>query len=276
MAQQRYKSGISGVRNSSRFDSTVYFQQVETNDCSPLQRFFDQRELLTTILGGESGLLEWRTKANLVTIGIVSSVETYFRSIIRKSLIIDDESRSTSYKNKVTYGAVLYHGPDLLPEALLEDCTFLNKDNIVKNLKNFLGVQLNPQQEPDLLKALEEYEKICHLRHCIAHRSGHLGSKNAIELGLDTFSQHLEQPISLTLDAVNNVFNICHNCVLESNDYIFESLLSRTVSGGIWTGDLRKDKLKFRRIFEIFADDSQTSESLKNVYKGFVQHYGII
>lgn len=275
MAQQRYKSGISGARNSSRFDSTVYFQEIETNDCSPLQRFFNQRELLTTILGAESDSLEWRMKANLVTIGIVSSVETYFRSVIRKSLIHDEESRVTSYKNKVSYGAVLYHRPDLLPEALLEECTFLNKENIIKNLKNFLGVLINLQQEPDLLKALEEYEKICHLRHCIAHRSGHLGSKNAIELGLETFSQHLEKPISLTLDAVNNVFNICQNCVLECNDYIFECLLSRTVSRGGWTGDLRVDKPKFRPLFEIFSDNNQQPEDLKRVFKNFVSHYGV-
>jgi len=275
MAQQRYKSGISGVRISSRFDSTVYFQEVEVNDCSPLQRFFDQRELLTTILGAESDSLEWRMKANLVTIGIVSSVETYFRSVIRKCLIIDEESRSTSYKNKVTYGAVLFHGSDLLPEALLEESTFLNKDNIIKNTKNFLGIQVNQQQEPDLTKALEEYEKICHLRHCIAHRSGHLGSKNAIELGLETFSQHLEKPISLTFDAINNVFNICQNCVLECNDYIFESLLARTVSKDIWSGDLRIDKPKFKPIFEIFSPNNYTNENLKLIYKNFIIHYGI-
>jgi hypothetical protein len=276
MAQQRYKSGISGSRNSSRFDSSVYFQEIEVNDCSPVQRFFNQRELLTTILGAESDLLEWRMKANLVTIGIVSSVETYFRSVIRKCLLIDDESRSSSYRNKVSYGAVLFHGPELLPEALLEESTFLNKGNIIKNMNNFLGIELNLKREPDLIKALEEYEKVCHLRHCIAHRSGHLGSKNAIELGLETFSQHLEQPISLTLDAVNNVFNICQNCVLECNDYIFESLLSRTVSKGIWTGDLRKDKTRFRPIFEIFSPINQQATRLKDVYKNFVTTYDII
>ncbi|NYS59674.1 hypothetical protein [Vreelandella salicampi] len=276
MAQQRFKSSISGMRNSSRFDSTVYFQDVEVTDLSPIHRFVKQRELLTTILGAENDSAEWRMKANLVTIGIVSSVETYFRSIIRKCLITDDSSRAHSYRNKVSYGAALFHSPDLLPEALLEESTFLTGSRIVKNINDFTGLQLNIQKEPDLSKALDEYEKVCHLRHCIAHRSGHLGSKNAIELGLETFSEHLEKPIVLTFDAINNVFNICHNLVLECNDYIFESILARTVSRGLWTGDLRTDKKNFKPIFELFSPEPSSNEKLRSTYRIFINHFGIV
>ena len=231
--------------------------------------------MLTKILGREEETEEWKMKANLVIIGIVSSVESYFRSIIRKSLLIDEDSRSMSYKNKVSYGAVLFHVPDLLPEALLEDSTFLKKASIKEHLKSFLGLSINFQQELDLEKALDEYEKVCHLRHCIAHRSGRLGSKNAIELGLDTFSRYLEKPINPTFDSVNNVFNICHNVVLECNDFIFDCIIERTVAKGMWTGDLRKDKKKFLIIYEVFSPLPNDAVKLKLVYKNFMAHFGI-
>ena len=213
MNQNQYKSFISGNRVSSKFDSSVYFEDSEVSEASPFEKFIENREVLTRILGSEDSSDEWKMKANLVTIGIVSSVESYFRSVIRRLLVIDEESRIASYKNKVSYGAVLFHVPHLLPEALLEDCTFLKKNMIRENIKNFLGININFQKALDLDKALEEYEKVCHLRHCIAHRSGHLGSKNAIELGLDKFSPYLEKPISPTLDSVNNVFNICRRII---------------------------------------------------------------
>lgn len=266
---------ISGIRNSSKFDSSVYFRDTEVQDRAPIENFIRQREILTRILGREEDTEEWKMKANLVTIGIVSSVETFFRSAIRKLLVIDDTSRTVSYKNKVSYGAVLFHAPHLLPEALLEDCTFLKKSSICDNIKNFLGMRMNLQQEPDLNKALEEYEKVCHLRHCIAHRSSHLGSKNAIELGLDEFSAYLEKPIAPTLDSVNNVFNICQNAVIECNDYLFDLVIDRSISKGVWTGDLRRDKKKFFVIFSVFSPTPHNNQELKAAYKRFVEHYGV-
>ena len=153
-----YKSLVSGPRTSSKFDSTIYFREVELFDSAPIERFISQRELLTRILGREEETEEWRVKANLAIIGIVSGVESYFRSIIRRVLITDEDSRAHSYKNKVSYGAVLFHLPHLLPEALLEDSTFLSKKTILDNIKNFLGLPINTQQTPALDTALDEFE----------------------------------------------------------------------------------------------------------------------
>ena len=173
--QSPYKSLVSGARTSSKFDSEIYFKDLDLIESSPIERFVNQRELLTTILGKEEDTEEWVMKANLAIIGVVSGVESYFRAIIRRVLILDEDSRVHSYKNKVTYGAVLFHLSHLLPEALLEDSTFVSKESILKNVKDFLGLPINPQN-PALNMALDEFVKVCQLRHCIAHRSGLLGS----------------------------------------------------------------------------------------------------
>ncbi|HGW5893121.1 hypothetical protein JR313_16965 [Pseudomonas aeruginosa] len=273
--QTPYKSLVSGPRTSSKFDSTIYFRDVELIDSSPIERFISQREILTKILGKEDDSEEWRIKANLAIIGIVSGVESYFRAIIRRVLISDEDSRAHSYRNKVSYGAVLFHLSHLLPEALLEDSTFVSKETILKNVKNFLGLPINPQQVPALDTALDEFEKVCHLRHCIAHRSGLLGSKNAIELGLDKFSIYLEKPISPTLDSVNNVFNICQNLVLEFNDQIFDCIVTRSIPKGIWTGDLRKDKKIYSPLFATFSPTPNDMDELRRSYRSFTNHFGI-
>ena len=189
MNKPNFNSQISGDRTFSKFDSSVYFKNTEdAQSQSPLQRFVDHRELLTLILGAEEEGNKWAMISNLSIIGIVSSTESYFRLMIRKILLTVTDIRKQSYKNKLTYGAVLFHDSNLLPEALLEDYVFSSKKNIIDNVSTFLGIRVNLQQNAALSAALDEFDKVCHLRHCVAHRSGHLGSKNAIELGLDQFS----------------------------------------------------------------------------------------
>ena len=145
----------------------------------------------------------------------------------------------------------------------------------MKNIKSFLGLPINLQQNPALNSVLDEFEKACHLRHCIAHRSGLLGSKNAIELGLDKFSIYLEKPISPTLDSVNNLFNICQNLVLEFNDQIFDCIITRSISKGFWTGDLRRDKKMYSILFSIFSPTPQNKDELKKSYYALTKHFDI-
>ena len=275
MNKPNFNSQISGDRTFSKFDSSVYFKNTEdAQSQSPLQRFVDHRELLTLILGAEEEGNKWAMISNLSIIGIVSSTESYFRLMIRKILLTVTDIRKQSYKNKLTYGAVLFHDSNLLPEALLEDYVFSSKKNIIDNVSTFLGIRVNLQQNAALSAALDEFDKVCHLRHCVAHRSGHLGSKNAIELGLDQFSPYLEKPISTNLDAINNVFNICQNLVFEFNDFLFDMMLYQSIEKGIWTGDFRKDKKEFLNLFRIFSPTTEDTHKLKSSYIAFREHYG--
>jgi len=271
-----FSSKISGVRTSARFDSSLYFdQETLPSGISPIARFVSLRTDLTIILGAIDESQQWRIKANLVMLGIVSGVESYFRETIRKILLVDEDSRVTSYSKAISYGAALYHDNELLPEALLEDCTFTSKKNIIDNMRGFLGISCNLQQNAVISNALDEYEKICQLRHCIAHRSGLLGSKNAIALGLDQHSEFLEKPIKASLDSVNNAFNICQNIVFEMNDFVFDSVVHRTVAKGMWTGNLTKDKRYFKSLFSIFSPNPSSDDDLKAIYIKFAKHYGL-
>lgn len=271
-----FNSLISGLRVSSNFDSTLYFDGSSTiTDTTPISRFVSLRKDLIVILGADDSSEQWRIKANLVILGIVSGVESYFREMTRKLLLVDDDSRVISYGKGVSYGAALFHHNDLLPEALLEDCSFASKKNIIENIKGFLGVSINPQQNTIINNALDEFEKVCQLRHCIAHRSGLLGSKNAIALGLDKHSDFLEKPIKASFDSINNSFSICQNLIFEINDFVFQSILHRGVTKGVWTGNLTKDKKSFRNLFNIFSPDPANEVIFKDLYRLFVLHYDL-
>ena len=205
---------------------------------------------------------------NLILLGYISAIESYIREIVRKIIIIDKISRISCELEEINYGAAINYPKHLLPEVILEKGSFASKKNIIDSFKKFLG--LEGHQPDELIKTLEEFEKICHLRHCIVHRFGKLGSQNAIKFGLDNHSSLIEKPLKFDINMVFDLSIICTNTVLVVNKYLFNKILERTANknNNIWEWDLRKDKQKFKKYFDLFnsIEKPHATTSLNNAF----------
>jgi hypothetical protein len=192
------------------------------------------------------------TQNNLLLLGYISAVESYIREIIRKLIILDKASRISSEEQQLNYGAAINYNLKMLPEALLERSSFASKSNIIDSFKIYLG--LKGHTPPELIETLDEFEKICHLRHCVVHRFGKLGSSNAIKFGLDNHSQYLEKPLMLDAARLFGINQVCENTVLVINDYLFKRILARTIEPqfSFWQWDFRKDKKEFTKYYNLF------------------------
>ena len=206
---------------------------------------------------------------NLVLLGYISAVESYFREIIRRLIIIDESSRLACESQTLTYGAVIVHEkPEMLPEALMENRSFANKKVIIDSLRELLGLKGSLPSEVE--EVLEEFSKVCHLRHCIVHRFGKLGSNNAIKLGLMEHKECLEKPLTIDYRNFQEILLICNNTVKVVNNFLFQRILNRTAdtSGCLWTWDFRKDKKDFKRYYDTFVSENH-QVTMKAVYDGF-------
>ncbi|MFB2662013.1 hypothetical protein [Shewanella mangrovisoli] len=206
----------------------------------------------------QSNSSEWSTLSNLLVLGFISSVESYIRCLLRRLLLVDEESMRKSYNHSLTYGAAIHHNKLLMPEALMEENSFHSAYNIKETIKSMTGVNLNSRMNdrPELKSAFSDFDFIGELRHCVVHRSGMFGSNNALSLGLDEYQLYLEKPIKLDLRGVQEAANACDNLVKELNDVMFSEILMRTVSVYDWRGDLRFDKKYFDKYFYLFAPSS--------------------
>lgn len=258
--QYTYRAN-STATSINQLDTLSCFDQGHTeSNKSPIDSCFEKIINLnliyvkfTSIVGLSQGTID--TQNNLILLGYISAVESYLREIIRKLIIIDKASRISSEVQQLNYGAAINYIPDMLPEALLEKCSYASKDNIIESFKTFLGLKGNSPNE--LINTLNEFEKICHLRHCVVHRFGKLGSSNAIKFGLDKHSKCLEKPLKLDSNKLFTINQVCENTVLVINDYLFKKILQRTVDPEFqkWTWDLRKDKKEFSKYFELFISN---------------------
>ncbi|EBR1149348.1 hypothetical protein BTM87_24715 [Salmonella enterica subsp. enterica] len=278
MANKKFTYSISGTKVTPNINTIDFFdKEYQEPDIAPIDIYNKKKDIHIKLLGEPSESSEWKLLVNLVMLGFVSLVESYCRCIIRRILITDKQARSCSYKNNVSYAAAVYHSKDILPEALLEDASFISEANILETIKTFTGLKLDRQKAASVISALQKYDQICQLRHCIVHRSGLFGTKNAIKLGLEKHHLFLEKPIIIGYEAIQSIASVCDNVVKELNDELFNLLLDGIAEQYDWTGDLRKDKKMFSPYFEIFyssiANPNKTEE-LKKCYHAFCQHFG--
>lgn len=243
----------------------------ESND-SPIDVFFDNGKQLYKLLEETNPYSE--ILGNLVLLGYISAVESYFRHIIRKIILIDSDSFKACETIDVSFGSAFGHSKnDLLPEILLERTSFASQEKILKAVNNFIGLkrQVFP---PDVKMVLDEFTIVCELRHCIIHRSGKLGSSNALKLGLKDHFTNIEKPVKLSMLSISEIISVCHNTVKVMNNYFYKELMMRLISDyhnddnykakihTKWTWIYQKDKDEFKKYFGIFI--SKISPPINN------------
>lgn len=210
---------------------------------------------------------------NMMLLGLVSAVESYMRKVLRLIITNDELSKQNCQNQVVRYGSVISHeSTNMLAESLMEEMSFAGGYNIKNTITNLLGIKCVKVQLEPFQSVLNEYSKICELRHCVVHRFGFLGSHNAMNLGLYEHMENIEKPISINFDRLNEIALVCTNTVKVVNNFLFCEILERTFiqKSIIWTFDYRSDKYKFELYYKIFKDSSNQELPL-DIYKKFVE-----
>lgn len=272
MAKFQFNYKISEYTPYSKLDTRNLFDRDYCEpDLSAIDTFIGKTRALNKMIAKKVEFQE--QLPNLLLLGYISAVESYIREIIRRLIVIDEESRSACENQTLTYGAAIIHqNSDMLPEALLENRYFASKKGIVDAVKDFLGIKGNLPPKVD--EVLDEFSRVCQLRHCIVHRFGKLGSSNAIKLGLMEHKECLEKPLKIDDKTLQDIFRICYNTVKIINEFLFQKILSRTLEleDCMWTWDLRKDKKEFQKYYHLFVS-KEDSPSIKEIYDELKKAY---
>ncbi|CAN5846549.1 hypothetical protein BH11PSE13_BH11PSE13_37750 [soil metagenome] len=207
-------------------------------------------------------------QAQLILLGVVAAVESYFRTLLRRLITLDSECQNCTEDQAVTFGAAMHLSKPMMPEALLERVTFVSESSLIDAIRQFVGVKGN--LPPDLLATFKDYAAVCQLRHCAVHRFGKLGVKNAIFLGLKAHKPSLEKPLLLTYPALQNAIAISTGVVKTTNNFLFNEMLSRLPTS-TWTTKWGKDKGEFMSYYSLFADtvSSTRAAPARDIYTLF-------
>jgi len=222
--------------------------------------------------------------ANLILLGHISAVESYFREMFRRVILIDEQAQEVCREKALSYGAAITHKLTSLPDALLEQINFASSYNITEALKEYLGIKGN--YPTGLTTGLTQYSKICQLRHCIIHRFGKLGINNAMKIDWHTHKVHVEKPIKIDFNSLQEVSQVCVNIVKEINNYVWQTIMMRQIADGnynnfskkgrvVWTWNWAADRARFKNYFSVFISTLAPPPvtSMKLAYESFKLKY---
>lgn len=276
--------------SKTKLDTSEWFDgSYENPPQSPIDEFRGNLVQINKLYLQAEGRGEYNPMlGSLVYLGMVSAAEGYFRSLLRRLIIVDPACQHNASSRTVSYGAALHHESELLPEALLEGLSLASTKNVASELKTLCNITHMGKDGAvpiALTQLFENFEAICQVRHCGIHRFGKLGSQQALRLGMDLHKPLLEKPLKLTVSHLQDIAEALEALVRAVNSYCFADILKRTHSAGptgrekrayqvAWQLDWATDEDRFTAYYEIFASQggTQPSAPAKDLYDTFMAY----
>lgn len=162
----------------------------------------------------------WIGASNLVR--LVSLTENYFRTILGNILKLCPITKKNAAENNINFGSVLWHPENTMERGAFEHISFSDSKKIIEITRKYIGIDLG---QSDLIPILNEFSKVCELRHGIVHSGRYLAGKNALMLDLASTEDFLK--ISIGYGQLQNVALICTTLVVSFNQLMFETLCKR-------------------------------------------------
>lgn len=166
----------------------------------------------------------------LLLVGVVSATENYFRDILSGVIQICPIAQASSAGQAINLGSVIWHSGVNVGRGSFENISLAGRDSIIKTCRNYLKLEIDKQSLTYAI--LEEYDKVCELRHSTVHSGTIVAGKNAIKLGISPCCDTVG--IKVGFDEIQECASICTTLIVSFNIEIFTILCKR------WAVDWRQ------------------------------------
>ena len=247
-----------------------FSSELDDTPSSPIDDYYSYVEHLLT-LGSEEALAASATLGRLLLLGLVSGVESYFRSIMSGTLRLCPIARRNASEQMLPFGAIDYYGSERAELGLFDTSSLAGATEIRKRTANLLGISV--ERGTSVFAALEEFDKICHLRHAAVHARGTLGRGNASALSLGAAEGR--QTLHVTFGGLQHAGVVCHSTVRAYNRAIYRRLIERWIGSQVLTGSWVTDRAMFKPIFELFQS-RRDNVGPNNAYQAYRSLAGLL
>jgi hypothetical protein len=204
----------------------------------------------------------------LLLLGVVSAAEFYFRSVLGVAVTVCPLCCRNNDMLQVPIGSFEFYSGSGYSHALgaFEHESFADAKRIRTECKKLTGFDLNDDSSAN--KAIQDFEILCELRHCLIHARGFIGLKTCKALGVE---QRSLQKILVGKKEIFELLKLSHNAVRAFNRFLAESILNRWIDQDLLSGGWKTDKKIFSAVireFWIKGNDTFGSLCLK-AYRPF-------
>jgi hypothetical protein len=247
-----WKNSVNQISGSQRInDINEYIKYDEIKEYnSPIDNFYFSLKGILDVVKDPKILEENKSLGPLLLIGIVSNTENYFREIMSQMIKTCPICKSTASSQSINLGSVIWHSGNNIEIGSFENLSFADSKVLKKTCKSFLDYDID--KKGATAAALDEFDKICELRHGIVHSNQIIAGKNAIKLGINPS----QNPVKIYVDykLLQECAVICTSVICSFNLELFNEIVRR------WAIDWcklpswikEKDNIKFKIIWKAF------------------------
>lgn len=198
----------------------------------------------------------------LLLLGLISSAEGYFRSILSGALDICPVCKSTAAEKQINLGGALWHGKEEFRRSAFEHMSFASSKELKAATNGFLGFELKGSVFNSVLK---DFDTICHLRHGLIHNAGILPGRNAVQIDIQSYSKPVE--ICVDYAFLQNAAATLESLVFTLNRALFSEMCDRWAGAWRQRSDWKptEEVRKFMQIWDIFSCETELAIRPNNV-----------
>ncbi|WP_175752464.1 hypothetical protein [Burkholderia ambifaria] len=246
---------------ASRITNIIKFSKLEKlPDNSPIDHFLIRiGELLKS---GTLDVLEANPHlANLYFAGLISYTENYFREIFSRILEVCPTSQAKASSRDVKLGSVMWYRTGKLERSAFEHFSFASSEGIIETCKRFFDITINDKS--DCYAVLQEYDRLCELRHGVVHSGGIMSGKNSLKLQLPQTEN--DTLVFVDFNGFQEAAQICTDLVAAANTDLFRILATRWRDDWPkrvpnWNADM--SKARFDQVWQAFYSSRDNEAGL--------------
>lgn len=207
--------------------------------------------------GTQKRLNEFSSLGGLLLLGLVSTAEGYFRSLLSACLEICPDSKKHASEKSINLGGVLWHGSKEFRRSAFEHMSFTSKKELESAAKTYIDLNLQGSQ---FSKLLIDYDQICHVRHGLVHNSGILPGRNATHMDIKKYTGAVN--IEIDFAYLQSAGASIDSLIATFNRVFFREMCSRWAVSwrrrADW--DPKEEKRRFMQIWKLFLCRIELSE----------------
>ncbi|MYM70154.1 hypothetical protein GTP45_25605 [Pseudoduganella sp. FT55W] len=249
---------------------TQFLQSKDFEEKSPYNVFLEGQKLLIVIANQDPTDV---ANIQLLTLGLSSLIEHYFRSVISKALLLCPQSKDGALRNaQISLAAASYYKNENLGRAIFDNVNFSDSKIIMEQTDDFLGINLKSSSD-NVKTALSDLQKIFILRHAVVHANGFLSPKNLMEL---KSNYQTITAVSTSYASFENMVEVALNSIQTYNSFIFSCLLKRAYQKEYIKFDSAEADIKeFEKYWLLFLgeDTPEADASISSNYQKAKLHF---
>ena len=253
-----WKQTVSASATTVTIRDVSNYIGVNTPSSSPIDLFYEGRnDLLRSV--DPAFAIAHPSAPPLMLVGLISQTENYLREVMAGIIQLCPIAKVKSAEKSLNL-ATAWFGYGELEKGAFENISFSRAETIKKNLKNLIGYEVTNSSQ--ISTPLDEFDKLCELRHAIVHSAGLLAGKNAIKLQLPSSKNPVKVVVGFY--ELQEAAEICSSLVCAVNLELFCHISKRWLNDWQRTPAYRSanQNVLFKKVWNLFYSNFDSINSL--------------